>query len=274
MRRKTLKNSVSAKGIALHSGRQSTISFYPTQEGTGIVFVRADLPSRSKIHASAQNVCDTKRGTTLKEGGATIAVVEHILAAVYCLGISDIVIEVDNPEPPAFDGSALPVLSLLKEAGTTLLNKEYNPIKPVEEIILEQGVGLIRACPSDRLRISFMVDFPGTVIGRQEISLEIDERTFEREIAPARTFGFMEEIESLKKAGLALGASLGNALAITAEGYVNKPRFRNEVVRHKVLDVIGDLALVGHPISAHIIAERSGHGLNTLLASRLSTEAR
>lgn len=270
MRRKTLKNSVSTKGIALHSGRESAVKFCPAPEGTGIVFVRGDLPGRSKIRATAQNVCDTKRGTTLKEGGAEIAVVEHILAAVYCLGISDIVIEVDNPEPPAFDGSALPIFLLLREAGTTLLSKEYHPLKVVEEIILEEGAGLIRACPSDRLRISFMVDFPGTVVGRQEISLEIDAKTFEREIAPARTFGFTEEVESLKKSGLALGASLENALAITADGYVNKPRFRNEVVRHKVLDVIGDLALVGRPILAHITAERSGHRLNSLLASALA----
>jgi len=274
MRRKTLKGAVSAKGIALHSGLECSVSFNPADEGSGIVFVRSDLPNRARIRALAKNVSDTSRGTTLKENGAAIAVIEHIMAAVYCLGISDIEIDVNCGEPPAFDGSALPIFSLLKGAGTALLSKEYMPLRPVSEIVLQEGAGLIRACPSDRLRIGFMVDFPGTVVGRQEISVEVDEKTFEQEIAPARTFGFTEEIESLKRSGLALGATLDNALAISSEGYVNKPRFRNEVVRHKVLDIIGDLALVGRPVHADIIAERSGHKLNTLLALRLSKEAK
>jgi UDP-3-O-[3-hydroxymyristoyl] N-acetylglucosamine deacetylase len=272
MRRKTIENPVELKGIALHSGKEAMVSFRPAQQESGIIFIRTDLPGKPMIKASAENVIDTKRGTTLGQGQASIAVVEHVLACLYALSISDIVIEVSGPELPCLDGSALPFFAALKEAGTAELTGDIPPLKLAKEIVVLDGESVITACPSDRLKIRFMVDFTDAVVKKQEISFTFDEQAFEKEIAAARTFGFVEEIDALKKMGLALGASLDNALAIGKDGYVNKPRFKDEVVRHKVLDLIGDLSLVGRPIEAEILAERSSHRLNTKLALALKKE--
>jgi UDP-3-O-acyl N-acetylglucosamine deacetylase len=269
MKRRTIKKRVELSGTALHSGAVSKMTFLPAECGRGIVFVRADLPSRPEIPALAENVSDTTRGTTLGVGQAGAQVVEHVLAAISALGISDIIIEMYAGEPPAMDGSALPFFKALKDAGAVDLKEENQPLAIQKEVTLQDGDSVIRACPSDRFSIGFMINFPGTPIGAQEFSLEVSGASFEKEIAPARTFGFIEEIEELKKNGLALGASPDNALAVSKKGYVNKPRFKDEAVRHKILDLIGDLALVGRPIAATITAERSGHKLNTKFARML-----
>ena len=269
MRRKTIKNPVELYGITLHSGVQAKITFNPCDQGKGIVFVRADLPGSPGIKARVGNVSDTTRGTSLKEGGAEIQVVEHVLAAVYALNITDLTIGVSGIEPPALDGSSLPYFKALKTAGTVELQKESSPITLSKEIVVEDSDSVLIASPSDRFSISFVVDFPGTVIGRQKFSLEVSEDSFEREIAPARTFGFLEEVEQLKKMGLALGASIENALVISKSRYINRPRFKDEAIRHKILDLIGDLGLLGRPIKANIIGERGGHKLNVALAKAL-----
>ncbi len=269
MFRRTIKKETELSGIALHCGAKTKIVFKPGNPKSGIVFVRADLPGRPRIRASPAKVSDTKRGTTLSAGAARIQVVEHVLAAIFALGISDIEIEVAGPEPPALDGSALPYFRALKEVGIVVLEEENQPITVFREIVIQKEGSLICASPSDRFSVSFVVDFPDTIVGGQKLSLEINEETFEREIAPARTFGFIEEVENLKRAGLALGASLDNALAISSSGYINEPRFKDEVVRHKILDLIGDLGLLGRPVNAHVVAERSNHRLNIELASAL-----
>lgn len=269
MKRKTILSTVELSGTALHSGESSTITFRPAQEGAGLFFVRYDLPGKPKVRAIHQNVSDTKRGTFLEENGAKAQVIEHVLAAVSALGISDLEIGLGATEPPAMDGSALPFLLVLKKAGTSDLPSENTPLIVKRELVLEDGDSIVYAYPSDRFRISFVIDFPGTAIGRQEFSLEVNEKSFEENIAPARTFGFLDEIEELKKHGLGLGASLENALAVSEKGYVNKPRFKDEPVKHKVLDLIGDLALLGRPLIGNIVAERSSHRLNAKLVSML-----
>ncbi len=272
MRRRTIKRPAALSGVALHSGAACRVSFLPAESGRGIVFVRTDEPSRPEIPALAANVSATLRGTTLSSSGASVQVVEHVLSALSGLGVSDVAVEMDSSEPPAMDGSALPFLRALKDAGLIDLKDENSAFALKREMILQDGGSAIRACPSDRFTVGFMIDFPGTPIGTQEICLEVNGAAYERDIAPARTFGFMDEIEELKGKGLALGASLDNALAVGKNGYVNKPRFADEAVRHKVLDLVGDLALVGRPILADIIAERSSHTLNTKLAMMLADE--
>lgn len=274
MKKRTISAPVELAGTALHSGAASKLRFAPAEEGIGIVFVRADLPSRPRIPASAENVSDTLRGTTLSIGPASVQVIEHVLAAVHAMSISDLLIEMFSGEPPAMDGSAAEFLRALKTAGIANGKEENIPFAPKKEIVLQDGDSTIKVCPADRFVISFVIDFPGTPIGRQEAHFEMSEETFAKEIAPARTFGFLEEIDALKKKGLARGATTENALAISRSGYVNKPRFKDEAVRHKVLDLVGDLALVGKPLKAHFMAQRSSHRLNTQLALMLLREAK
>ena len=273
MRRKTIKTSVTLSGIALHSGAQAEITFKPSASAGGIFFVRTDIAGRPRIPATVSAVSDLTRGTSLAFGGAEVAVVEHVLASLYALSISDIEIELSAKEPPALDGSSVLYFNALKGAGITDLSRENLPLTLLRELVVNEGSGVAVASPSDRFLISFMIDFPGSAIGRQELSVEITERSFEGEIAQARTFGFLEEVESLKKAGLALGASEENALVASNDGYINKPRFRDEAVRHKILDLIGDLCLLGRPLKAHIAVERGSHKLNAALARAILEEA-
>ena len=270
MRRRTIKNEASVSGIALHSGKDSKISFRAGSDG--IVFIRSDLPGKPAIKATLSNVYDTKRGTSLRSGAAEVHVIEHVLSAVNALRITDLVIDISGTEPPALDGSAIGYFTLLKDAKIVDLAGEALPIKISREILVQDGSGVLIASPSDRFSISFMIDFSGTPIGTQEFSSSIDEKTFERDIAPARTFGFVEDVEALKKMGLALGASEKNALVVNKDGYVNKPRFKDEAVRHKVLDLIGDLGLLGRPLIARVSGERSGHKLNIALAALIEKE--
>jgi len=269
MQRRTIKQEIELSGIGIHSGKPSKVKFIPASPGIGIEFIRADLLEKPTIKALSENVSGTKRGTTLSKDNFSVSVVEHILAALHALGISDIHIEVDGPEPPVMDGSALPTFIALKKAGLKDF-KESNPVLKVsKEIEIKDKQGKIIARPYNGFKISFMIDFPGTPIGKQVFSFDFEKDSFEKEIAPARTFGFIEEIEELKRTGLALGASTDNALAISKSGYMNKPRFKDEAVRHKILDLIGDLGLIGRSINAEIIAERSNHSLNTSLAAKL-----
>jgi UDP-3-O-acyl N-acetylglucosamine deacetylase len=269
---RTIKECVSISGISLHSGLTSKIKFCPAPEGSGIVFARSDLPGSPSIPARVEYVFDTQRGVSLKNGGAEVRVVEHVLSAIFGLGIDNVKIELAGIEPPALDGSARPYVELLKNAGIVELNKVKNYFPVPSEVEIKDGEKSIKALPSDRFSVHFMINFPGTVIGEQEFAFDEGPNSFEKEISSARTFGFLSELEELKKAGLAKGASLENSLGISKEGYLNAPRFGNEAVRHKVLDLIGDLALFGRPLKASIIAIGTGHKHNIELCKRLRME--
>ncbi len=255
MRQRTIKKEVSLSGLALHSGKEASVRLLPAAADAGIVFVVRG----QKIPALAENVTDTTRGTSLGRA----QVVEHLLAAVYGLGIDNLTIELEGGEPPALDGSAYLFGEALKKAGLAELPAEKRLLAPKKDLLVEDPGASLRLIPYDGFAIHFVIEFP--VIGRQELSYNGD---FD-ELAQARTFGFVEELEGLRKRGLARGATLENSLAIGPQGYLSPPRYPDEPVRHKVLDLLGDLALVGYPINGKIEAFKSGHRLNVALARRI-----
>lgn len=259
MKQKTIGRPFQLSGIGLHSGKEAKLFFSPAQPNSGIYF----LKQGEKIPALADYVTKTKRGTCLGD----IAVTEHILAAIYALGIDNLQIEIKGDEPPALDGSALPWAQAFLSAGLVEQDKEKNFFSLKQPIRLSEAEASLEAVPYHGFKIGFMVDFP--VVGRQSLSFDVQKQGFIKEIAPARTFGYREEYEELKKQGLALGASFDNALVLGKSGYQNKPRFPDEIVRHKILDLIGDMALLGRPLLAQIKAVKSGHKLNIELVRRV-----
>jgi UDP-3-O-acyl N-acetylglucosamine deacetylase len=256
-------NLVKIEGTGLHSGQPVTVTIKPAAPGSGIVFIH----DGKRIPATIDHLKETRRGTTLEANNCWqgLAVVEHFLSAAYGIGVYDLEVEVEGGELPALDGSALPWVEVLEKLEHKAQNTEHRTLKmPIK---IAEGVASLEALPYNGFKVNFMVDFEG--IGRQEFSFDAEKQSYKEEIAPARTFGYFEEYELLKARGLALGASLENALVLNKNGYVNQPRFPDEVVRHKILDLIGDLALLGRPLHAEIKAVRSGHKLNAELVRRI-----
>ena len=268
-RQSTLAREVAYSGIGLHSGREVKVRFLPAPADTGILFERIDLPGRPRVPAQAACVTQTMRATTLEAGEAKVFTVEHILAAFSALNLDNCLIEIDSMEPPVADGSALPFLELLAEAGRC----EQEALRSVycikETLIVREEKRFISILPYDGFRITFTSVNPHKAIGIQFADVEITKELFWREIAPARTIGFVHEIEALQAQGLALGGSMENAAVYDENGAVNVLRFADELVRHKVLDVVGDLALAG-PIKGHVVAVSSGHALNTKLSQLIA----
>ena len=268
-RQSTLAREVAYSGIGLHSGREVKVRFLPAPADTGILFERIDLPGRPRVPAQAACVTQTMRATTLEAGDAKVFTVEHILAAFSAMDIDNCLIEIDSLEPPVADGSALPFLELLAEAGRC----EQEALRSVycikETLIVREEKRFISILPYDGFRITFTSVNPHKEIGIQFSDVEITKELFWREIAPARTIGFVHEIEALQAQGLALGGSMENAAVYDENGAVNVLRFADELVRHKVLDVVGDLALAG-PIKGHVVAVSSGHALNTKLSQLIA----
>ena len=268
-RQSTLAREVAYSGIGLHSGREVKVRFLPAPADTGILFERIDLPGRPRVPAQAACVTQTMRATTLEAGDAKVFTVEHILAAFSAMDIDNCLIEIDSLEPPVADGSALPFLELLAEAGRC----EQEALRSVycikETLIVREEKRFISILPYNGFRITFTSVNPHKAIGIQFADVEITKELFWQEIAPARTIGFVHEIEALQAQGLALGGSMENAAVYDENGAVNVLRFADELVRHKVLDVVGDLALAG-PIKGHVVAVSSGHALNTKLSQLIA----
>ncbi|MDZ7264122.1 MAG: bifunctional UDP-3-O-[3-hydroxymyristoyl] N-acetylglucosamine deacetylase/3-hydroxyacyl-ACP dehydratase [candidate division KSB1 bacterium] len=298
---RTIKKPVSISGIGLHTGNASTLTFKPAPENTGIRFKRIDIQDCPEIVADIDHVMDISRGTTIGQNCAVIHTVEHVLAAVAGLEIDNILVELTNNEPPVIDGSSLPFVEILLEAGF----EEQN--SPKDYVIIEDTIAYheekrridIVVVPSDQFRITFMVDYQNPALGTQYTSLYSLEEEFITEYAPARTFCFLHEVEMLKEQGLIKGGNVDNAIVIIdrkidetefdrlkrlfkipndvilgANGILDgkELRFYNEPVRHKALDLIGDLALLGVPIIGHIMAARSGHAANVELVKMLRKE--
>lgn len=261
MNQLSIKRPFELEGITLHSGAQSKILFRPSPPDSGRLFIKGD----QKIPALVDRVTDTRRGTTL----GNIAVVEHLLAALSGLGIDNIEIELEGDEVPVMDGSALPFVEAFLKVGLVDQGEPRNFLILKNPILIDKGETSLEAAPDNRLVVDFMVNFPG--IEPQRLVFDQETNDFCREIAPARTFGYLEDYEALKNSGLAHGASYENALVLGKDGYKSKPRFPDEVVRHKVLDLIGDLALIGRPLHARVTAKRSGHKLNVELVRRILT---
>ncbi len=271
MQQKTISKEILLSGIGLHQGKLVRMRLLPAPENQGIVFRRIDLPGRPGILASYKNIVSSHRGMVMASGEATVATTEHLMAAFWSAGIDNVTVEIDGSEVPAMDGSALPLTVSINQAGTTNLGATKSPLIAKKAFTIKENQSEISVSPYRGLRITFMVDYPG--VGAQ--SFVFDEKTeFESEIAPARTFGYLQEVEALKAKGLALGAGMENALVLDREkGYVNVPRFPDEPVRHKILDLLGDLYLTGKNVHAEIKATRSSHQLNLVLANKLMESA-
>jgi len=266
----TLARPVQCTGIGLHSGKRVNLTIKPAPVNHGIKFVRTDLAHRPVISAHFRNVVDTSLATTLGTDGVIVSTVEHLMAALVGLCIDNALVEMDGYEAPIMDGSAGPFTSMLKEAGIrTQPGKRYTFVvkKPIEMSDGDRKVGLY---PSDTLKITCTIEFDHPLVMRQSYTISLTDGLFEKEISRARTFGFLHEVNYLKQNGFARGGSLENAVVIDRDRILNREglRYENEFVRHKVLDCIGDLSLLGMPLIGHIVAYKSGHSLNHALLKR------
>ena len=270
MNQTTISRSVSVSGIGLHTGAPVNITLKPAPENTGYIFVRTDLDN-FEIPASVEYISHCSYATTLLRKGVVLSTCEHLLSALRGSGVDNCFIEIDSIELPIMDGSSEDFIELIEQAGVI---EQYAPrrffrvLKPVK---IEEGDRKMSMGPSDKFEIECLIDFKHPYINRQKMYFVSENGSFRREIASARTFGFAQEIEMLRKANLARGGSLDNAIVLTPEGMLNQTplRFDNEFVRHKILDIIGDLALIGMPIRGKVTAEKSGHSVHAQLMSKL-----
>jgi UDP-3-O-[3-hydroxymyristoyl] N-acetylglucosamine deacetylase len=269
---RTLRRSISCAGIGLHSGNKVTLSLKPAPADYGIRFVRTDLAGL-EIPATVTHLGGISYATGLARETGSVETVEHLLAALSTLGIDNVRIELDYPEVPIMDGSAAPFVYLVHEAGVKRLPAPRRYLKVVRPISLSQGDKHIALYPSDQFKVTYSISFDHPLLRHQSRTVRVSEETFVEEIAPARTFGFLKEIEMLRQRGLALGGSLENAIVLGETGVLNNAlRFEDEFVRHKILDVLGDLALVGYPVVGHLVAHRGGHALHTAFAAKILDE--
>jgi UDP-3-O-[3-hydroxymyristoyl] N-acetylglucosamine deacetylase / 3-hydroxyacyl-[acyl-carrier-protein] dehydratase len=258
--RRTIGRAATVTGTGLHLGVPCTLEFRPASSGRGVVFERRDLPSAPAIPALAAHAVLTERRTQLGEEPNAVHTVEHVLAAVGALELDDLVISIDGPEPPIMDGSARPFLVALLEAGIREQPGRVQYARLTSPIRLEDGESIYEATPADHLELDVTIEFPHPVIGRQQFAGRISAESFERELAWARTFGFVREVEPLLAAGLIKGASTQNAVVLDDQGVVeNTLRSPDEFVRHKMMDCVGDLALVGARLRARIVAHKPSH---------------
>lgn len=268
MQQTTIAKAITYTGIGLHSGQDVTIILNPAPPGTGIRFVRTDIEGAPQVAATAQNVTNTMRATTLEEGLAKVFTVEHLLAGFYAMEVDNCLVEINAVEPPVADGSSLPFVRMIEEAGIVRQDASRRVISITEAQTVRVNDKFITILPYDGLRITFTSINPHPMLGVQFGDYEITKDVFISEIAPARTIGFMHEVEYLKAQGLALGGSLENAVVYDEVKALTPLRFPDELVRHKILDIIGDLALAGR-MEGHVIAVKSSHALNTALAKKI-----
>ena len=269
----TVRRSVSCTGIGLHSGRRVTMSLRPAAAGAGIRFRRADLDG-VEIAATVDNVDRLHYATGLSCNAETVRTVEHLLSALVGVGVDNVVVDLDQPEVPIMDGSAASFVYLLHEAGLRKLAAPRRYLKVTRPVSLSRGDKRIALYPSDHFKVSYTISFDHPLLRHMSRTITVTRASFADEIAPARTFGFLKEVEMLRRKGLALGGSLENAVVLDDTGVLNsRLRFEDEFVRHKILDAIGDLALVGHPVIGHLVAHRGGHGLHTAFAAKILAEA-
>jgi len=241
----------------------------PATAGTGIVFRRTDLDD-FEIEASGRNVARVSYATSLMKKGVLISTTEHLLSAFIGAGIDNAIVELDNLELPILDGSARPFVDMIQKAGIRRQRKIRTYLRIVREVELREGDKFIAVYPANTYSVSYSINFPHPQIGRQTFCVQLTNGSYLREIAPARTFGFMHEAEAMRQQGLIRGASTENAIVLSRDGVLNPPlRFVDEFVRHKVLDLIGDLALIGKQILGSVVADRAGHAMHTALVSRL-----
>lgn len=269
-RQRTLISTTACVGVGLHSGKEVRLELKPAAVDSGIIFLRTDLSERPRIHATAANVTATLRATTLEENGAKVFTVEHLLSALNACRIDNCEIEISAEEPPVLNGNSIDFFNMIQAAGIIEQDKErkFTGLDKVYRVDGEEGKRFVMALPYDGFRVSFVSVNPHPLIGIQYADFEITEEVYAKEIAPARTIAYEKEIDALRSMGLGLGGTLDNVIVYNDEGWLNKLIYPDELVRHKILDVIGDLRLAGI-FNCHIVAAASGHALNTQLAKKI-----
>ncbi len=275
-RQRTLNKGVACKGMGLHSGRVIHMRIHPAPEDHGIVFLRTDTTPRVRIPARLDHVVDTTLATTLGKDGVVVSTVEHFLSACAGMGLDNALVELDGPEVPIMDGSAAPFVYLLRSAGTRQQGRLKRFLVIRRPFHLKEGDKKASFYPSKELRISFTIRFKHPLIHEQTLSFAFSDRSYDREISRARTFGFLREVEALKSQGYALGGSLDNAIVLDEFRVLNEEglRFQDEFVRHKILDSLGDFSLLGMPLIGHFAAHKSGHTLNHRLLKELLNQSK
>jgi UDP-3-O-[3-hydroxymyristoyl] N-acetylglucosamine deacetylase len=265
----TIERSVQTEGVGLHTGVHCRMRFNPAPADTGIVFRRTDL-NNFQIEAHGRNVARVSYATSLMKKGVWLSTTEHVLAAIYSCGIDNIYVDVDALELPILDGSAKPFLEMIDDAGISKLRRRRRFLKVLAPVEVKDGDRSIGIYPSDEFRIRVFVEFPHPVVGKQGVELAVNRDSFTKLLSTARTFCFLDDVDRLRAAGLARGGSLENAIVLTRDGVMNGPlRSPDEFVRHKALDLIGDLALLGKPLLGRVEAHKAGHSLHTQLVSKL-----
>lgn len=269
----TVQKPVEASGVGLHSGVPVKIRILPAPPATGIVFIRTDLDG-FRIPASWRHVQKVSYATSLMRQGVLISTTEHLLSTFYSMGIDNAFIEIDNLEVPILDGSGQPFVELLRFAGLREYRKRRRYLRIRRQVEVENNGKRIIIIPSERFLLTCDVFFEHPLVGRQVVEMEVTPDNYARELAPARTFGFEYELKQMRDMGLIRGASLDNAVCFTRDGILNEGglRFADECGRHKALDLIGDLALIGKPLLGHVIAEKAGHAMHFALVNRIMND--
>lgn len=260
----TIRRPVACSGIGLHSGKTASLVLYPAEPNAGIRFVRKDLPSNPEIPGLLDHVADTTLATSLALNGNRVSTVEHLMAALAGLEVDNVLVEVDGPELPIMDGSSISFVRLLRNAGVETQDQPRKFLLIEKPFCYEDGDKRVEIRPAKRLEVTYTIDFDHPLLGRQTLSFILSPRAFEKRISRARTFGFLKDVQHLWKNGFSLGGSLENAVVIDDRGVVNPEglRYPNEFVRHKILDFIGDISLVGIPVLGAFTVHKSGHALN------------
>jgi len=265
----TIQRPVETEGIGLHTAVPCRMRLLPAPADTGIVFRRVDLDN-FEIEAHVRNVARVSYATSLMRQGVLLSTTEHVLAALYSCGVDNVYVELDALELPILDGSAKPFIAMLERAGTRRLRRQRRYIRVVKPLEFSDGDRRIGIYPANEFSVHCFVEYAHASVGPQEVEMVVDRESFSREIAPARTFGFVKDFTELKAMGLIRGGSLENAIVLDDKKIINGPlRFPDEFGRHKALDLIGDLALVGRPLKARVVAHKAGHALHTQLVTRL-----
>ena len=266
----TLASEVSLSGIGLHTGVTVNLRLRPAPVHTGIVFKRTDLDGFT-IEAESRHVARVSYATSLMKKGVLISTTEHLLSAMAGMGVDNAIVEIDNLELPIVDGSALPFAKLIRQAGLRPQRARRTYAKILKPLELSEGAKKIAIYPSDTFAVSYSIDFPHPVIGAQSLDFAPSAGSYEHDVAPARTFGFLAEVEMLLKSGLVKGGSLDNVVVLDQQGVMNPEglHFPDEFCRHKILDLIGDISLFGYPLIGHVVADRAGHAMHAQLVSQL-----
>jgi len=270
---RTVYRTVSCDGIGIHTGAEVCMTLRPAPANTGIVFRRADLPGKPAVEAIPDHIDDVSYATTIARNGVKVRTVEHLMAAFAGMGVDNAAVELTGPEVPVMDGSALPFVRLLRKAGLRrqLAPKTY--VKVREPLAVDLDGRTVKVVPADHLRVVYTMRFGAASLGEQTVTLDVNPESFPREIAPARTYGFLRDVDHLRAMGLAKGGSLDNAILIGEEGVLNGPlRFPDELVRHKALDLIGDLFLLGQRLLGTVIAEGAGHMVHLRLVAMIQAQ--